>query len=208
MYTPAQLYKLMIFESPTIYKTAWDCMKSIFFDTSHDFYFDKNGNLCTDLTFNDRSSINRSGLFIFEQLVSQSAEQLSSKFMDAHSVYKKQVIDLKFQTLLFNFIEKHIDFIVSTPKSFTDELDPCVHDLKTFYSNSLFWSVPRNVSPLWLQEFNHVARIIKEVLWNAFGNSMYKDCPEMRNAWERADAYGTYMNVCSKLKQVTQQVSR
>lgn len=204
---PSAVYKSMILNHPTMYKTSWDCMKSIFLRSDNGFYFNSDGQLCHDLDLNIRHDINRTGLSVFKEMADRSAEQVSLGSPDAERLHKKNILTLNFQTLLFDFIEQHIDSIASMHRCFTEELDPCFKDLDGFFSNSLFWNVPKNIDEAWKKEFIATGDQVKHLLWKDFGIHTSPEPLTNRLAWHRSDFYCLYVRVCDKMSYISPKVA-
>lgn len=169
---PADIYKSMILSNPSICKWRGHCLFYIFFAPNSPFSFSKDGHLVPDFKIDPHQKMNHD-------------IKPYSKMLKASTLSKKEVeIRKEYEKKLYKFIENNINAIAKCPVHF-DESNYGVYEkypLDIITDKSLYFNLPENISPEWLEEVKFIGGIIQSKIYFAYCDD---DCliPTKNSHW-------------------------
>lgn len=186
------ILKNMIFSSPQLYPTVWQCYMAIFVDINSGFSFVDKELKCP--------------IAIVEQPV------INTDYLECYKAMAvNDVSDLNYEMKLFlhDFIHENIDTIVKTKTVYVEYLEPSRTDLELFLSvEALVWCIDNTYPSEIMTAACHVFKEMKHLLWRDHGKHWSKSRPIEHDSWHESKYHEAYVKVSNKIETLTTTTQR
>jgi len=200
IYNPQDIFKHLILSQPQFFKTSWDCMKTIFLSQDERFVLTDDFKICLVTDEPISVHIDRTSLQFYKKAVQSTA--FASNY-GHKNIHQKAIIDLEFQTLIYDFIDERIDDIVKMKQPYCEAFEPSVKDLQLISSTSLLFKIDNQLDSDWITYATITAGNIKHILWSNYGIHTAQSAVTDPASWVQHHYFETFIKMNDIIKKIT-----